>query len=87
MFWALSRAAPQRSDQWFLGRRLAYVAIVVFLATGLTGLGLLTWIPGTALLLFIVGWVAVPNNARVAVADPYAPAAMRGELVTSRAGT
>ena len=85
--WALSRAAPQRSDPWFLGRRLAYVAILVFLLTGLTGLGLLTWIPGTAILLFMIGWVAVPNNVRVAVADPFAPATMRGELVTSRAGT
>ncbi len=87
IIWVLTRAAPQRSDPWFLGRRLAYVASLVFLGTGLIGLGLFTWIPGTALLLFLMGWVAVPNKARVAVVDPFAPAVMRGELVTSRAGT
>ena len=85
--WVLTRAAPRRSDPWFLGRRLAYVASVVFLGTGLTGLGLLTWIPGTALLLFLMGWVAVPNKVGVPVADPFAPAVMRGELVSSRAGS
>ncbi len=85
--WVLSRAAPQRSDPWFLGRRLAYVAILVFLGTGLTGLGLFTWIPGTALLLFLMGWVAVPNKVRVPVVDPFASAVIRGELISSRAGT
>ncbi|MDO8431598.1 MAG: O-antigen ligase family protein [Candidatus Binatus sp.] len=87
IFWVVTRAAPRRSDPWFLGRRLAYVASLVFLATGLTGLGLFTWIPGTALLLFMIGWVAAPNKARVPMADPFAPAVLRGGLVMTRMGT
>jgi hypothetical protein len=51
------------------------------------GLGLLTWVPGTALLLFLIGWVAVPNTIQVPVADPFAPAVLRGDFISSRTGT
>jgi hypothetical protein len=84
MVWVLTRAAPQRSDPWFLGRRLAYVAIMIFLLTGLTGLGLFTWIPGTPILFFLVGWISVPSRVRAPMADPFAPSVLRSELVASR---
>jgi hypothetical protein len=87
IFWVFTRAAPLRSDPWFLGRRLAYVASLLFLGTGMLGLGLLTWIPGTAELLFLIGWVAVPNTLQVPVADPFAPAIIRGDFIEARLGT
>jgi hypothetical protein len=85
IFWVFTRAAPRRSDPWFIGRRLAYVASLMFLGTGVIGLGLLTWVPGTAMLMFLIGWIAVPNTLRVPVADPWAPAIIRGDFIRSRA--
>ncbi|MGA8641414.1 O-antigen ligase family protein [Candidatus Binatus sp.] len=87
IFWVFTRAAPRRSDPWFIGRRLAYVATLMFLAMGVIGLGLLTWVPGTAMLMLLIGWVAVPNRLRVAVADPWAPAIIRSDFIRSRVGT
>ncbi len=87
IFWVFTRAAPRRTDPWFIGRRLAYVACLLYLGTGMIGLGLLTWVPGTAMLLFLIGWVAVPNTVQVAVADPFAPAVLRGDFISSRTGT
>ena len=87
IFWVFTRAAPRRSDPWFIGRRLAYVASLMFLGTAVIGLGLLTWVPGTAMLMFLIGWIAVPNRLRVAVADPWAPAILRGDFIRSRVGT
>ncbi len=86
IFWVFTRAAPAKSDPWFIGRRLAYVVTMMYLGTAWIGLGLLTWIPGTAILLLLVGWVAVPNRLRVAVADPWAPAIIRSDFI-SRVGT
>jgi hypothetical protein len=86
IFWVFTRAAPRRSDAWFLGRRLAYVASLMFLGLGVIGLGLLTWVPGTAMLLFLIGWIAVPNKLRVPVADPWTPSVLRGDFIRSRAG-
>lgn len=85
IFWVFTRAAPRRSDPWFIGRRLAYVATLMFLAMAVIGLGLLTWVPGTAMLMFLIGWIAVPNKLRVVVADPWAPAIIRGDFIRSRA--
>jgi hypothetical protein len=85
IFWVFTRAAPRRSDPWFIGRRLAYVVTLMFLAMAVIGLGLLTWVPGTAMLMFLIGWIAVPNKLRVAVADPWAPAIIRGDFIRSRA--
>lgn len=85
IFWVFTRAAPRRSDPWFIGRRLAYVASLMFLGLAVIGLGLLTWIPGTAMLLFLIGWIAVPNTLRVPVADPWAPAIIRSDFIRSRA--
>ena len=87
IFWVFTRAAPRRSDPWFIGRRLAYVATLMFLALAMIGLGLLTWVPGTAMLMFLIGWIAVPNRLRVPVADPWVPAVIRGDFIRSRVGT
>lgn len=87
IFWVFTRPAPLRSDPWFIGRRLSYVASLMFLGLGVIGLGLLTWVPGTAMLLFLIGWIAVPNRLRIPVADPWAPAVIRSDFILSRTGT
>jgi hypothetical protein len=87
IFWVFTRRAPLRSDPWFIGRRLAYFTCLAYFGLAVLGLGLLTWVPGTALLLFLVGWVAVPNTIQVPVADPFAPAVLRSDFISSRTGT
>lgn len=63
--WALTRAGWGRADPWLLGRRLIRIVCVAFFGTGLIGVGLLTSIPGTALLLLSVGWIAVRRPSSV----------------------
>jgi hypothetical protein len=63
--WVLTRPPPKRNDPGLLSWRLAYCAAAMFLATGIIGLGLLSWIPGTAELLLLIGWLSVPHRAPV----------------------
>lgn len=57
--WAFGRGVIRRTDTWHLGRRLLWVACAAFFLTGMIGRGLLTSIPGTALMLLGIGWIAV----------------------------
>ncbi len=57
--WLFTRRNVRRSDPWYVGRRLTWVACAAFFATGMIGKGLLTSIPGTALILLGAGWIAV----------------------------
>ena len=61
IFWILTRPLPQATDPWYLGKWLARVLLFFCFMTAPTGLGLLTSIPGTALLLLFAGWIAIPN--------------------------
>jgi hypothetical protein len=61
IFWVLTRPLPQETDPWYLGKWLARVSLAFCFMTAPTGLGMLTSIPATALLLVFVGWVATPN--------------------------
>jgi hypothetical protein len=61
MLWTLTRPLPRRNESWYLGRWLARVVVGVAFAFAATGTGLLTSIPGTALLLLYAGWVVAPN--------------------------
>jgi hypothetical protein len=60
LLWLFTRTPPSH-ESWFLGRRLMRIAGAVAFASGLLGTGMLTSIPGTALLLLTMGWVAVPE--------------------------
>lgn len=57
--WLFTRPHIRRSDPWYVGRRLTWVVCAAFFATGMIGKGLLTSIPGTALMLLGAGWIAV----------------------------
>lgn len=71
--WALGRRTTRAGDEWVTGRRLFWVTCAMYFATGMIGRGLLTSIPGTALFLIGVGWLAVRQPRRVE--QPAAPAA------------
>ncbi len=77
IFWTLTRPLPLTTDPWYLGKWLARLALVFLFMTAWTGMGLLTWIPGTALILVFVGWIATPNvtpaKARAAPREAPAP--------------
>jgi hypothetical protein len=62
--WAFIRWPDRATDGWALGRRLAAVACAVFFFTGLTGVGLLSSVPQTALMLLTMGWfLTAPRQA------------------------
>lgn len=66
ILWVFSRRTTHPRDPWYLGKRLLWFACASYFITGIIGKGLLTSIPGTALLLLSVGWVAV-RQPRAAV--------------------
>jgi hypothetical protein len=82
LVWTFTRRNIKASHQWFLGRRLAWVASAAIFATGLLGVGLFTSIPQTALLLLMTGWftVAPVENYRAAAATSAAPASGRTRM-------
>lgn len=75
VLWTLTRPLPRRNERWYLGRWLARVVFAIAFAFATTGTGLLTSIPGTALVLFYAGWIAAPNIIQVKrrVSAPLAP--------------
>lgn len=64
IIWVFMRKEVPRSDPWHFARRLLRVASVAFFASGLIGIGLLTSVPGTCLLLLSIGWIAVRQPDR-----------------------
>jgi hypothetical protein len=86
--WLFTRPHIRRSDPWYVGRRLAWVACAAFFATGMIGKGLLTSIPGTALMLLAAGWIAVrrtrwqaEGREAVAAGGDGEPAPLAGQYV------
>jgi hypothetical protein len=71
--WIFTRRNVRKTDMFYVGRRLAYVACACVFATGLIGTGLFTSVPSTAILLLLTGWIVVPEVA-------FAPVAARTEV-------
>ncbi len=79
IFWVLTRPLPRKTDPWYLGKWLARVTVAYCFMVAPTGLGTLTLIPGTALIMLFAGWIATPNvtpaGTRIARRDaPIQPA-------------
>ena len=74
IIWLLIRRSVDRSDSWYLGRRLAWVSCAVFFATGMIGTGLLTSVPHSCFLLLLAGWVGArqPRSEPAQVVSGYA---------------
>jgi hypothetical protein len=59
--WVFTRNQPAYPS-WALSRRLMRAGGAAAFASGMLGIGLLTSIPSTALLLLTAGWIAVPER-------------------------
>jgi hypothetical protein len=59
--WVFTRN-PSAYPSWALSRRLMRAGGAAAFASGMLGIGLLTSIPSTALLLLTAGWIAVPER-------------------------
>jgi hypothetical protein len=67
--WVFTRRHIRRTDMFYFGRRLAYVACACSFAMGLIGVGLFTSVPATTLTFLLTGWFVV----REVRAPPPAP--------------
>lgn len=65
--WLLTRPLGRRNDPWYLPRWLARLTCGAYFATAVTGTGLLTLIPETALLLLLAGWSVARQPAAVKI--------------------
>ncbi len=71
--WIFTRRVAYRQDPWSFGRRVAWFTAAAYFASGLIGIGLLTSIPQTCLLLLTAGWLVAPlQKAAVARLAPEA---------------
>ena len=72
IFWVLFRSHGRKGDPWFLSRRLAAAAAGSYFALAMTGIGLLTAVPQSLMLLLAVGWVSVgrPRESTASVCAP-----------------
>jgi hypothetical protein len=73
--WLFTRRGAHGSDPWYLGKRLAWATCLAFFCTGMIGKGLFTSIPGTALMLLSMGWIAVRRPQPEFAAEEYGGAA------------
>ncbi|MEO6212380.1 MAG: O-antigen ligase family protein [Vicinamibacterales bacterium] len=63
MAWVLTKVRVQTSDPWHLSRRLVLATAGSYFLFALTGIGLLTSVPQSMVLMLGVGWVAVRQPA------------------------
>jgi hypothetical protein len=78
--WVFTRRHIRRTDMFYFGRRLAYIACACAFGMGLIGVGLFTSVPGTTLTFLLTGWFVVrevraPPVPGIAAAAPEKTAA------------
>lgn len=83
LVWLFCYSWPSGRSKWDLGRKMCWVAAAFSFVDGCIGLGLLTAIPSTPILLLISGWlVASKRDIRAQPGRTYQPTfAMRSCLV------
>lgn len=57
VFWVLVRGARIAVEKTDVGRRLAWATTAAYLVSAVTGVGMLTSVPQSALLMLLIGWV------------------------------
>jgi hypothetical protein len=62
LVWVFTRRTAPPGDPWRMGRRLAWYACGGYFALGLIGVGTLTTVPFTVVLLLLMGWLSVPQS-------------------------
>jgi hypothetical protein len=78
--WVFTRPNIRRTDMFYFGRRLAYVACACCFGMGLLGVGLFTSVPMTTLTFLLTGWLAVREVRRAPMAAAPALAESRAPL-------
>jgi hypothetical protein len=79
--WVFLRWPGRRRDAWALGRMLGWVVSGVFFFSGLTGVGLLSSVPQTVLMLITMGWfVSHVSPAPLAALRPATASAQRRQV-------
>jgi hypothetical protein len=67
--WVLTRTPGRVKDSWLLGRRLAFATTAMAFASGLIGIGMLTSVPQTILMLLSIGWFTVARKPAAVQAE------------------
>lgn len=85
--WFFLRSVPANAS-WHLTRHLVRVATAASFGLGLLGIGVLTSVPATAIMLVAAGWTAVPERVRTArsAGQPQEPAPPAAHPVAWRYG-
>jgi hypothetical protein len=90
LVWVFSRLPTRLKDDWVLSRQLAWITCGAAFFSGLTGMGLLSSVPQTALMLTMMGWFVVARRPRRdlawrprTVARPQAPVVPAGVVTAS----
>ncbi|MEO5896068.1 MAG: hypothetical protein ABIS06_10230 [Vicinamibacterales bacterium] len=81
--WVFLRWPTRSTDSWALGRLLGWVTCGVFFFSGLTGVGLLSSVPQTVLMLVTMGWFVGPvRPVAMPAKQPATVARARGRIVS-----
>lgn len=59
--WVATRRSGDRNDTWYLGRRIAWIGTLGYFVVATTGIGLLSAVPQSSILLLNIGWIAAAN--------------------------
>jgi len=83
LLWTFVRWPGGAKDGWALGRFVGWVACGVFFLTGLTGVGLLSSVPQTTIMLMTMGWFVTSPHSKRAVERhaPFVPMPRRDLVV------
>lgn len=76
LLWLFTRSYPS-DPSWRFPRQLIRVIAAASFASGMIGVGLMTSIPSTAVLLLSAGWLAVPGSTSAASPADIAPVAQK----------
>jgi hypothetical protein len=82
IFWTVARTVPD--GEWGLALRLTRNLLAISFATAVIGTGLLTWIPGTPMLLAFMGWTTTARARKSAVSRAAQPEYSAAAFATNR---
>ncbi len=69
MAWVIFKLPRGRKDPWLLGRRLAWTACLSLFLSGMLGIGMMSAVPQTSIMLLLVGWFTTAPRQVEAMED------------------
>jgi hypothetical protein len=82
IFWAVAHSTPD--GEWGLALKITRNVLAFTFATAVIGTGLLTWIPGTPLVLAFMGWITTARARKSAVSRVAQPELSTAAFATNR---